>query len=182
MARKRPKRLPTDGLTRREMQRESIEASDFTISFQELQDLYRVSNPTAREAIRRQLEELEESDLTIEELNERTFNRPSYDRGDGSEVLVGRGLASEYEKEAEESLEDKGVSPSGGGGGGGGGGGWSGGGYSEDITSDQWQRIRNGEIEQWEAEWENDPENYDPETGEMYDYGFYPEDLDEDEF
>ena len=144
------------------------------ITYQELQDLYRTSNPTAREAIRELLGDLESRNLSMDELDSMRFIRPSYDRGDGTTVWVGYGPQRDAEDEAKESLESKGVAPSGGG--------WSGGGYSEDITSEQWQRIRNGEIDQWEAEWENDPDNYDPETGEMYDYGFYPEDLDEDEY
>ena len=149
------------------------------ITYQELLTLARTANPTARGAVLELLEELDESDMTIDELDNTYFSRPTYDRGDGSEVLVGKGLASQYEDAAQDSLASKGVSTGGGGGGGGGG---FGGGYSEEITSEQWQRIRSGEIDIEEAEWENDPDNYDPETGEMYEYGYYPDEDEDDEF
>ena len=74
---------------------------------------------------------------------------------------------------AKADLETKGVeAPSGGGGGGGSY-------YISEITSDQWQRIRRGEIDEEEAEWENDEDNYD-EDGELRDFGVYA-DEDEDE-
>lgn len=144
------------------------------ITYQELLTLARTANPTARGAVLELLDELDESDMTVDELDNTYFTRPTYDRGDGSEVLVGKGLASQYEEAAQDSLASKGVSTGGGGG--------FGGGYTEDITSEQWQRIRNGEIDEDEALWENDPDNYDPETGEMYEYGYYPDEDEDDEF
>ena len=66
-------------------------------------------------------------------------------------------------RKAKADLEAKGVdAPSGGGGGGGSY-------YISEITSDQWQRIRNKEIDEEQAMWENAPDNYDSQ-GDMYDY------------
>ena len=156
----------------------------FKTTFKDLQEQARVGNPTARGAVLEALKKIDSminpetgEKYTVDELDRMSFDTPTYDRGDGSSVLVGQGPAVEAEKAARASLESKGVSTGGGGGGGGG----FGGGYSEEISSEQWQRIRNGSLTEDEAEWENDPDNYD-EDGNMYEYGYYPDEDEDDEF
>ena len=153
-----------------------------SITYDELRTLSRSQSPAVREIVRAALREIDELNLTIDEIENTEFNRPTIFREiqrtleDGTttleevEFFVGLTEADRRRVETEEELEEMGVST---GGGGGGGGGF----YDEDITSDQWQRIRAGEIDEDEARWENDPDNYD-EFGELRPYGEY---ADEDE-
>tara|TARA_Y100001937_G_scaffold102348_1_gene140724 strand:+ start:68 stop:598 length:531 start_codon:yes stop_codon:yes gene_type:complete len=154
-----------------------------SITYDELRALARSQSPAVREIARATLREIDTLNLTVDEIERTDFTRPTIFREvvetleDGTRTLkelefyIGISEADRRRVDAEEELEELGVAPSGGGGGGGGGF------YDEDITSDQWQRIRQGEIDEDEARWENDPDNYD-EDGELRPYGTY---ADEDE-
>jgi hypothetical protein len=152
------------------------------ISWREIQELLQTENPTVREALEDLIEEIEKSRLDYDQIDTLYFARPIIGRTviDSETGLptfedqyVGIQDSAESMREAKSDLEDKGVSaPSGGGGGGGSY-------YISEITSDQWQRIRRGEIDEEEAAWENDADNYD-EDGDLREFGVYA-DEDEDE-
>ena len=153
-----------------------------SITYNELRILSRSQSPAVRDIVKATLREIDALNLTIDEIEATDFTRPTIFREvvetleDGTRTLkeiefyIGLTEADRRAVEADDELEELGV-------GGGGGGGFGGGFYSEIITSDQWQRIRAGEITIEEAEWENDPDNYD-EDGEVRPYGEY---ADEDE-
>lgn len=150
-----------------------------SITYEELRTLSRSQSPAVRDIVLATLEEIDELNLTIDEIEAAEFNRPTIirevvDQLSGGlrevEFYIGLTEADRRAVEADDELEEMGVST---GGGGGGGGGF----YIEEIDSDQWQRIRRGEITIEEAEWENDPDNYD-EYGELRPFGEY---ADEDE-
>jgi|TARA_R110002020_G_scaffold24294_4_gene80101 hypothetical protein len=152
------------------------EVGDFTrISWDEIQALLQTENPTVRNALTDLIEEIERSQLDFEQIATGFFYRPIIGRTAINpetglphivDQYVGFEDSAESMRKAKADLEAKGVdAPSGGGGGGGSY-------YISEITSDQWQRIRNKEIDEEQAEWENDPDNYD-EDGEMYDYFDY---------
>lgn len=159
------------------------ERANDLITYEELRTLSRSQTPAVRETVLGALREIDLFDLTIDEIGSTLFERPTIYRQvaktleDGTKILedalfyIGLTEADRRAVEADEELEELGVST--GGGGGGGGGGY----YAEEITSDQYQRIRAGEITIEEAEWENDPDNYD-EYGDLRPYGEY---ADEDE-
>lgn len=146
---------------------------DFTgIKYDEIVRLSKTENPTVKGALNRMLDDIDRSGMSMEDIDKATFERPIIrrtviDEETGEPVDVDQYIGFQDSAEsmhlAKTQLEAKGVSaPSGGGGGGGSY-------YISEITSDQWQRIRRGEIDEDEAEWENDPDNYD-EYGDMYDY------------
>ena len=152
------------------------EVGDFTlISWDEIMALLQTENPTVRAALTDLVEAIEESGLEFDRIATGFFNRPIIGRTAINpetglphivDQFVGFEDSAESMRKAKVDLEAKGVdAPSGGGGGGGSY-------YISEITSDQWQRIRNKEIDEEQAEWENDPDNYD-EDGEMYDYFDY---------
>ncbi len=157
------------------------------ISYEELRILSRSQSPAVRDIVRATLREIDDLNLTIDEIENTRFTRPTIFREvvetleDGTKTLkelefyIGLTEADRRAVEADEELEQLGVSV----GGGGGGGGF----YDEDITSDQWQRIRRGEIDEDEARWENDPDNYDDE-GNLRPFGEYEDDdeLDDEGF
>ena len=179
--RREARRRANDEAQRKRMADLPDSKNPFKTTFKDLQEQARVGNPTARGAVLEALKKIDSminpetgEKYTVDELDRMTFDTPTYDRGDGSSVLVGQGPAVEAEKAARASLESKGVSTGGGGGG-------FGGGYADDITSEQWQRIRAGSMTEEEAEWENDPDNYD-EDGNMYEVGYYPDEDEDDEF
>mgnify|MGYP003627497361 CR=1 FL=1 len=152
------------------------------ISWREIQELLQTENPTVREALETLVKEIDESRLDYDQIDTLYFARPIIGRTvidpetglpTFEDQYVGFQDSAESMLKAKADLETKGVeAPSGGGGGGGSY-------YISEITSDQWQRIRRGEIDEEEAEWENDEDNYD-EDGELRDFGVYA-DEDEDE-
>jgi len=153
-----------------------------TISWDELETLGKTSNPYNRKIIDDIMLEIEESDMTMEEIQKADFERPYTEiisrDADGRIVRtkswMGIQDGDDAMHKAKVELEAKGVSaPSGGGG--------LSSSYGAEIDSDQWQRIRRGELTIEEAEWENDDSNYDPETGEMYDYFTSPDDEEDDD-
>tara|TARA_R100000900_G_scaffold146529_1_gene137384 strand:- start:2626 stop:3207 length:582 start_codon:yes stop_codon:yes gene_type:complete len=146
---------------------------DFTvIKYDEIVKLSKTENPTVKTALNKMLDDIDKSGLSMEEIDKAYFERPIIrrtviDEETGKPVEVDQYIGFQDSAEsmhlAKTQLEEKGVSaPSGGGGGGGSY-------YISEIDSDQWQRIRRGEIDEEQAEWENDPDNYD-EYGDMYDY------------
>lgn len=149
------------------------------ISYDEIVTYSKSANPTVRSKMLELLDEIDLLDMAMEDISNSLFQRPSFwrsvveDDGTVAEVEQWVGIFDDLDSmaDAKEKLDEKGVdAPSGGGGGGGSY-------YISEITSDQWQRIRRGEIDKDEAEWENDEENYD-EDGELREYGVY---ADEDE-
>ena len=154
-----------------------------TISWDELTRLGKTSNPRNKAIINEIMQDIEESGMTMEEIQKADFERP-YEvhtaRDDEGHIIerktwLGIQDSDDAMHKAKVELEAKGVpAPSGGGG--------MGSSYGIIITSDQWQRIRRGEITEEEAEWENDDANYDPETGEMYDYDTYPDEDEDDDY
>jgi len=153
------------------------------ISWREIQELLQTENPTVREALEDLVEEIEKSRLDYDQIDTLYFARPVIGRTvidpetglpTFEEQYVGFEDSAESMSKAKDDLEAKGVeAPSGGGGGGGSY-------YISEITSDQWQRIKRGEIDEEHAEWENDEDNYD-EDGELREFGVYA-DEDEDEY
>ena len=143
------------------------------ISWREIQELLQTENPTVREALEELVEEIEQSRLDYDQIDTLYFARPVIGRTvidpetglpTFEEQYVGFEDSAESMRKAKDDLEAKGVeAPSGGGGG-------DGSYYISEITSDQWQRIKRGEIEEDDAMWENDPDNYDI-LGDMYEVG-----------
>lgn len=152
------------------------------ISWAQIQALSNTANPTVLEAINALIEEIDEAGISLDRIDTLLFLRPIIGRTviDSEtglptfrDMLVGIDDDFDSMEDARKALDEKGVdAPSGGGGGGGSF-------YISEITSDQWQRIRRGEINEDEAGWENDEDNYD-DDGEMRPFGEYADDEDDD--
>jgi len=160
------------------------EEDDHTIiRWSELVQHSKTSSPYWRRIVQDIMEDIEKSGLTMEEIDKAEFERPYEEetaKDSEGKIITRRHYLGIQDSDdamhkAKADLEKKGVpAPSGGGG--------MGSSYGSEIDSDQWQRIRRGEITEEEAEWENDDANYDPETGEMYDYDTYPDEDEDDDY
>ena len=151
------------------------------ITWEQIQTLLKSANPTVTEAITNLIEEIDSENMTLDEIDTLVFARPVIGRTvidpdtglpTFRDTLVGVDDDFDSMENARLKLDEKVDAPAGGGGS-------SGSFYISEITSDQWQRIRRGDISEAEAKWENDEDNYD-EYGDLREFETYAED-DEDE-